>query len=101
MFRHGDVLIVPIKTAPEGLPKIPRDNGRVILAYGEATGHAHAILERGVRLFREDGSGGILHVPNGASVVHEEHAKINLPKGFYRITHQREYDAGEVRRVAD
>ena len=46
MFRQGDVLLVPVR--PERLPgharPLPRDaRGRLVLALGEATGHAHAV----------------------------------------------------------
>jgi hypothetical protein len=43
-LRQGDVLLVPI--APSRIPAgrvVPRDRGRIVLAYGEVTGHAHAI----------------------------------------------------------
>lgn len=44
MFRQGDVLIRPVASIPDGLKKVPLDKGRVILAYGEVTGHAHAVI---------------------------------------------------------
>ena len=43
MFRQGDVLIIPIANLPAKLQKVPRENGRAVLAHGEVTGHAHAI----------------------------------------------------------
>ncbi len=104
MYRQGDVLIVPMTgDVPEWADEQPREDGRVVLAHGEATGHAHAILEPGVRFFRDDGAGaGLLSVPGGgARVVHEEHAPIQLPPGLFRVIRQREFDAGMARRVAD
>lgn len=73
-----------------------------VLALGEVTGHAHAVVGPG-RLIREAGVFGpmLLHVPDGARVVHEEHAAISLPKGWYRVVRQREYVPGSVRIVAD
>ena len=44
MFRQGDVLVHPVDRIPEGLKKVPLDKGRVILAYGERTGHAHVVV---------------------------------------------------------
>lgn len=44
MFRQGDVLIRPVTSIPDGLKRVPLDNGRMILAYGEVTGHAHAVI---------------------------------------------------------
>ncbi|MER6437580.1 MULTISPECIES: hypothetical protein [unclassified Streptomyces] len=108
MYRQGDVLMVSL--APEAVPKgaadapsEPRDGrGRLVLALGEVTGHAHAVVGPG-RLVREAGVFGpmLLHVPDGARVVHEEHAAISLPKGWYRVVRQREYVPGSVRIVAD
>ena len=43
MFRQGDVLVVPVDEIPTGLKKVPREQGRLVLAHGEATGHAHVV----------------------------------------------------------
>lgn len=104
MYRHGDVLINPIKEIPKKLKRVPRDNGRVILAYGEVTGHAHAICapEKSVTLFQHPDGGTYLRVVGApAELTHEEHATITLPPGYYRIGHQREYFPEEIRRVVD
>ncbi|GAA2231037.1 hypothetical protein GCM10010232_16800 [Streptomyces amakusaensis] len=108
MYRQGDVLIVPV--AQEAVPPHvlaargeSRDaRGRLVLALGEVTGHAHAVPGPG-RLVREPGPFGpmVLHLPEGGRVVHEEHAVIALPRGWYRVLRQREYLPGSVRVVAD
>ncbi|MBW0273994.1 hypothetical protein ATM97_32275 [Nocardia sp. MH4] len=108
MYRQGDVLIVPLaETAvPAGALAARGEHrdgrGRLVLALGEVTGHAHAIAAPG-RLIREAGAFGpmLLHLPEGGRVVHEEHAPIGLPKGWYRVVRQREYLPGSVRVVAD
>ncbi|MEW1654928.1 MULTISPECIES: hypothetical protein [unclassified Streptomyces] len=108
MYRQGDVLIVPVAPTalPEhaaGLPDEPRDaRGRMVLALGEVTGHAHAVVGPGA-LKHVTGEWGpmLLHLPDGGRVVHEEHAAISLPKGWYRVVRQREYVPGSVRLVAD
>ncbi|MBT2482352.1 hypothetical protein [Streptomyces sp. ISL-94] len=108
MYRQGDVLIAPIGESElppqvDDAPGEPRDGrGRMVLALGEVTGHAHAVLGPG-RLLRERGPLGplLLHLPDGGRVVHEEHAAIPLPKGWYRVVRQREYVPGSVRLVAD
>ncbi|MFW6691637.1 hypothetical protein [Streptomyces sp. MAR4 CNX-425] len=108
MYRQGDVLIVPVAedALPEQaarLPEEPRDGrGRMVLALGEVTGHAHAVMGPG-RLLREPGPFGttLLHLPEGGRVVHEEHGAIPLPKGWFRVIRQREYVPGAVRVVAD
>ncbi len=105
MFRQGDVLIMPIAEAEVpahavDAPAEPRDTrGRMVLALGEVTGHAHAIAAPG-RLVRA-GADMLMHLPEGGRIVHEEHAAIPLPKGWFRVIRQREYFPGAVRIVAD
>jgi hypothetical protein len=100
--RQGDVLIfeatIPTKTAA-----VARDQGRIILAYGEVTGHAHAILDREVELLSvADQVDRWLRVGGeGATIMHEEHGAIALPPGDFRVRIQREYSPEEIRRVAD
>ncbi|WP_406864089.1 hypothetical protein ABZO31_28110 [Streptomyces sp. HUAS MG47] len=108
MYRQGDVLLVP--AAEDAVPAHvkrakgePRDaRGRLVLALGEVTGHAHAIPGPG-RLVREPGPWGplLLELPEGGRLVHEEHAPIVLPKGWYRVLRQREYVPGAYRVIAD
>ncbi|MER8103538.1 hypothetical protein [Kitasatospora sp. NPDC094016] len=108
MYRQGDVLIVPVEegAVPPRVATLavrPRDGrGRMVLALGEVTGHAHAVVGPG-ELRREAGpfGAGWLHLPEGGRVVHEEHAAIPLPKSWYRVVRQREYTPGAVRVVAD
>jgi hypothetical protein len=100
MFRQGDVLLVPIAEAAvppavHALPPQPRDGrGRLILA--------HAVAGPGTLARESDEFGPAwLHLAEGGRVVHEEHAAIPLPRGWYRIVRQREYTPGSVRVVAD
>jgi hypothetical protein len=103
-YRQGDVLLVAV-------PRIPKDavrqrrTGRLVIAEGEATGHAHAIAERNVREFRAGGERFVL-VRSAAQLIHEEHATIDLPRGAYRVVIQREYEPAPIgtpswRRVVD
>lgn len=114
IYRHGDVIIKSINEEIPANAKPSRDpqDGRMILAYGEVTGHAHAVV----------GDADLLEVPqemvergiseiekylevhsDGAQVVHEEHATIELPPGRYAIVRQREYTSADMapRYVAD
>lgn len=99
-------MIVPLveDAAPatiRGLSPVPRDpRGRLVLALGEVTGHAHAVVGPG-DLYRSTDplAPACLHVPSGARVVHEEHGAISLPRGWYRVVRQREYVPGLVIRV--
>lgn len=91
--RQGDVYLVRINDsteAPEGYAEVPRDNGRVILAYGEVTGHAHAITDEWATLF-ERADERLLVLPEEATLRHEEHTAHTLAPGTYRVIRQREY----------
>ncbi|MEU5882190.1 hypothetical protein [Spirillospora sp. NPDC047279] len=108
MYRQGDILILPVpeESVPQAvraLPPTPRDGrGRMVLALGEATGHAHALQAQGTLLRDPDPlRPDYLHLPAGGRLSHEEHAAISLPKGWYRVIRQREYVPGAVRVVAD
>lgn len=96
-----------IPALPANLKPIPRDGGRVILAYGEVTGHAHAIMEREVEQFAAadappDSGVTFLEVKEALALLqHDEHSTIELPAGFFRVTRQREYSPEAIRRVAD
>ena len=102
LMRQGDVLIIPIKAIPKSAKLAKPDNGRVILAYGEATGHAHAILER-ASMWEDIAAGrNFLSVAEGgADVVHEEHSTIKLDAGLYEVRRQREYSPEAIRNVSD
>ncbi|MGE4259243.1 MAG: hypothetical protein AB7F19_07865 [Candidatus Babeliales bacterium] len=102
IFRQGDVLIMSIDAIDEEVKVAELDQGRVVLAYGEATGHAHAIKDDNATLLRASNDNLYLRVVKSpVALVHEEHNKINIPPGDYRIIHQREYHPEEIRRVAD
>jgi hypothetical protein len=106
MYRQGDVLVVPIQEPelPTDLIPAPRDrSGRLVLAYGEATGHAHVVSGDGLRLMcrPDDPQALFLIVAANGRVTHEEHGAIGLPAGYYRVVRQREYLPGSIRPVLD
>ena len=104
MFRQGDVLIIPVAKLPANLENVDRENGRIVLAHGEVTGHAHAIKDQRAALFRDPKLAAIvMHVTGDAPVAleHEEHSTIQVPPGDYRVIRQREYSPEEIRNVAD
>lgn len=104
MFRQGDVLIVRVAELPKKLQEIEREGGRIVLAHGEATGHAHAIKDKHVALFRDPNLAAIfMHVSGDAPVAleHDEHDTIEVPPGNYRVIRQREYSPEAIRNVAD
>lgn len=102
-FRQGDVLIAAVDEIPAGLRSVPKDKGRTILAYGEVTGHAHAVIGD-VELLEADVAemeDRFLRVERECQVVHDEHDLITLPPGDYAVRRQREYSPEEIRQVAD
>lgn len=104
LARQGDVLIRQVATIPAAA-KPEKRKGRIVLAYGETTGHAHAIAERGVKAYTMEDAGAavrrFLEVAKGATVRHEEHAPIPLPPGCYEVVQQVEYSPEAVRAVQD
>jgi hypothetical protein len=111
MFRQGDVLLVPVRRErlPEHFRPLPRDaRGRLVLALGEVTGHAHAVAAPDAELLGDPESVGerLLRIVTAAQLTHEEHAAIPLPAGLYRVVRQREYESAQggsawYRQVAD
>lgn len=125
--RQGDVLIVRVDSLPTNAKERERDNGRVILAYGEVTGHCHQIdTPDTAMLFDVDLRGtpwadasraayaGItepadssadlltfLTVDKLSQLVHDEHAAITLEPGTYQVIRQVEYTPEAIRNVAD
>ena len=107
LYRQGDVLFRQIVRLPKG-KQIKRQNATV--AYGEATGHSHALAleDREVAEVLEIGEGLYVHVSEagvriegGATFVHEEHAPVTLPIGNYEVVIQREYSPETIRSVID
>lgn len=106
-YRQGDVFITVVDSIPKGAKVQKLDQGRAILAYGEVTGHAHAIDGTTVDEFRV-GDDETLYFNGKDDLVlkHEEHASITLPKlpkgKAYSAVRQAEWsDAQEPRMVAD
>lgn len=91
--RQGDVLLVRVPTMPTGTREVPRDDaGRVVLALGEVTGHAHAIRDPDATLYElTDVEHRFLEITREVTLTHEEHDAITLAPGTYEVRRQREY----------
>ena len=105
MFRQGDVLLVPVRPAevPTTAVPAPRDrSGRMVLARGETTGHAHVIAGPDTQLLadRDDIGRLFVRVGSGASLLHEAHSPVPVPAGCYRVVRQRGYVPDAARAVA-
>jgi len=110
-YRHGDVVLVEMNHDPRWKSDY-KTSTETVLATGEMTGHSHRIspivegeelhVSRGTsRAFGRDA--WFLTIPKGgAKVTHEEHNRIDLPKGDYIAFQQREqWRESSVRRVLD
>jgi len=110
-YRQGDVFIELINDAIPTRDQKPifdteLGTGKTVLAYGEVTGHSHAIDPKAALLFPstsdEARDRGFLEVQEGGAILrHEEHAEINLPAGNYKVIIQEEYTPEGLRNVAD
>lgn len=112
-FRQGDVLLVRIDQLPSNAAPAPRERGRIILAKGEAHGHAHAIRNADASAFRMESAEGdlsnralvdfVVVGGGGADLNHElrngakaDHEPVSLEPGVYRVVRQREYVAPQI-----
>lgn len=131
MYRQGDVLLVRVDE-PNFLHRHTRGNTKlvepkmdsVILAYGEATGHAH-VLERDKvkpllpsyegrsvdKTAWDSGAERFIQVLEKTSLRHldlprdakptGEHADVPLEPGLYKVVRQREWTDEMARYVSD
>lgn len=105
-LRQGDVyveqLAEPIAFDKDKHELITDPSGRVVLAYGEVTGHAHVINNKDAVLFKDATNDKVyLVLLTPAKLQHEEHKEINLPSGTFEVVRQREWVLGSSRQVAD
>jgi len=106
--RQGDIFFEVVSSPPESALNSKKRHGTQVLAYGEVTGHTHAIdtppISKCETLVDENGD---IYVKSPEEIVvsHDEHGTIMMPANeWICITHQREYDplaAEKERRVAD
>ena len=110
--RQGDVLVsVDLDVKPVGeLKKVERENGRVVLAHGEVTGHAHAIEDAECDLYVDTKGNLFLDVKKPVVLRHEEHKREHgnhkdgfpvVEKGVHPVRRQREYFPEQIRQVKD
>lgn len=88
-WRQGDVLV-------EAIPSLPKEASRrphAVLAEGQITGHSHRMEnETDAWVFEAEGKLYLQVVAEHALLVHDEHKPIPLPRGYYRVWKQREFD---------
>ena len=105
--RQGDILVWQDERST-GAIEIPREDGAVVLAHGEVTGHSHAIRVPGVCHLRAEGIHAeatnvtaLLVEEANVPLTHEEHATVHIPAGRHFVIIQEEYAPEEYRNVAD
>ena len=111
LIRQGDVLVKPTRRRVSVNAKPVSDRGRIILAYGEVTGHAHEVVPAtrvvnadpvpAMQLFEEPDGTRLLVVKGPAELRHEEHGTLAIAPGSYEVIRQREYSPTAIRNVAD
>lgn len=123
-FRQGDVYLFAVEKLPDS-PKAKPVGKNHILAYGEATGHCHAIKKQDCELFEANDNiralarkygvtddravtHGLRIVVDNTKLLHgtpsrmfsdPEHTPIDIPCGDYIVLRPREYDDTEEFRV--
>lgn len=114
VHRQGDVILIPTTKTPSAQAKRITDQGRVILAYGEQTGHCHEVVTAApttggdpdpvapCELFEERDGTRILVLTQPAALTHDEHGPAALPAGVnFEVRRQVEWSLDDVRAVAD
>ena len=105
IIRQGDVCLVRVRAIPKDAVAQPITGKKLILAFGEATGHHHRFefmdTSHNVKLYA--GAGGVryLDVSAPADLLHEEHDTARVPAGKWLIPQQVEYTPKELVRVSD
>ena len=111
LYRHGDLLITRINAVPQSAINISSK----IIAEGEVSGHKHKLVGQatiGILPGREAGTTIIGRVESGdvsinripelyfsasedVKLTHEEHKTLELPRGSYKVTKEREFNPFE------
>lgn len=102
MIRQGDVLLRPVTAARDDAgnvinagEKVDAENGRLVLARGERTGHYHSLPFGGAYLYRDSQGSMLLDVQAPSKLEHlvglaptGEHAALDVPAGAYNVIQQ-------------
>lgn len=127
-FRQGDVYLFRVDSLPKSLEPVAPVGKNHVLAYGEATGHCHAIKKEDCELFLANDNiralakkhgvideravtHGLRVVVDNTQLLHgtpsrgfsdPDHTPIDLPVGDYIVLRPREYDdSDEFKAIAD
>src|SRR5574337_1395879 len=124
-IRQGDVALVRVSSLPAGCTQVEGQEKKIVLAWGEQTGHHHRIEDHimqpevtpgaadeiaeaaiaraktKARLWAAPDGTRYLEVSEAVTLSHEEHTAHTLPPGIYKLPVQMEYQPQELRRIAD
>lgn len=102
-YRQGDVLIQNGFDASDIGDEIPKEDGRVVLAHGEVTGHAHAFVSSSAKHFLAKSSKmkTYLKLVEPAALRHEEHAEVPIKEKKKEVRIQRQWSTERIRQVQD
>jgi hypothetical protein len=103
--RQGDVILVSVDSIPKNATIDAKEKGRVVLAHGEVTGHAHVLDHPETLKYTKTPAGEhfitvVKHIAERA-LRHEEHGAVHLIGDKVQQGFQVEDFGAEVRRVAD
>lgn len=95
IYRHGDLLLKPIKELPKNLQR-KKDT---IIAYGEATGHNHMLMptmeefKDKLQVYLDSFTQKVyFEAEKEVDLKHQEHKTINIAPGIYEVNIEREFD---------
>jgi hypothetical protein len=98
MIRHGDILLRPVEApeaigveAPEAIGEYSEPGERLVLATGEATGHAHVLHGLAIAYAPMQRDRALVQLLEPGELRHEEHKTIQVPPGWYEVIRQRVY----------
>ncbi len=104
-IQQGDVLLQQVSGIPQGAVRA-RQQGKLVVARGEQTGHSHIIDSDKATLWSLTKNGATepyLEVQAPVTIVHDEHKPLPIPPGIYRVGRVKEFDYFEEmeRRILD
>lgn len=100
-LRQGDVFLERVPEIPATATKLTPQNGRIVLALGEATGHSHTIDAAAADWWKHDGD-EFVSVVADTKALHQEHGPLPMEAGEKYIKEpQREYSPRAIRPVID
>lgn len=107
LIRQGDVLLIPVDALAAKKLKLKPHTDQV-LAHGEATGHAHVVIDGEVLV---DASGKLYVRGRGVkktALRHQdatgavaEHHPLEVPRRLYEVRIEEDYHPQGLRRVED